>query len=42
MKEFKDRVVVLTGGASGIGRALIEVFAAEDMGVVIADVAETS
>src|SRR5438552_2069299 len=38
MKEFKDRVAVITGAASGIGRALAERCAREDMKVVLADV----
>jgi NAD(P)-dependent dehydrogenase (short-subunit alcohol dehydrogenase family) len=40
MKEFKDRVAVVTGGASGIGRAMAERFGAEGMKVVLADVEE--
>jgi NAD(P)-dependent dehydrogenase (short-subunit alcohol dehydrogenase family) len=40
MKEFRDKVAVVTGGASGIGRALAERFGAEGMKVVIADVEE--
>jgi len=35
---FRDRVVVITGGASGIGRALGERFAADGARVVLADV----
>jgi NAD(P)-dependent dehydrogenase (short-subunit alcohol dehydrogenase family) len=38
MKEFKDRVAVVTGAASGIGRAMAERFAAEGMKVVVADI----
>lgn len=38
MKELRDRVAVITGGASGIGYALAERFAAEGMRVALADV----
>jgi NAD(P)-dependent dehydrogenase (short-subunit alcohol dehydrogenase family) len=38
METLADRVAVVTGGASGIGRALGERFAAEGMRVVLADV----
>ncbi len=40
MKDFKDRVAVITGGASGIGRAMADRFAAEGMKIVLADVEE--
>jgi NAD(P)-dependent dehydrogenase (short-subunit alcohol dehydrogenase family) len=40
MREFKGRVAVITGGASGIGLALARRFGAEGMKLVIADVDE--
>jgi len=40
MKEFKDKVAVVTGAASGIGRAMAKRFAAEGMKVVLADIEE--
>ena len=41
MKEFKGRVAVITGGASGIGRETTLLFAREGAAVVIADVDES-
>ena len=38
MRDFRGRVAVVTGAASGIGLALARRFAAEDMKVVLADV----
>jgi len=38
MKEFRDQVAVVTGAASGIGRALVDRFAAEGMKIVLADI----
>src|SRR5436309_858784 len=38
MKEFKGKVAVITGAASGIGRGLAERCAEEGMKVVLADV----
>jgi NAD(P)-dependent dehydrogenase (short-subunit alcohol dehydrogenase family) len=40
MKEFRNRVAVVTGGASGVGKALAKAFLGEGMKVVIADVEE--
>jgi NAD(P)-dependent dehydrogenase (short-subunit alcohol dehydrogenase family) len=38
MKEFRSKVAVVTGAASGMGKAMAERFAAEGMKVVLADV----
>ena len=40
MKEFRDKVAVITGAASGIGRGLAERCAREGMKVVLADIEE--
>ena len=40
MKEFKGKVAVVTGAASGIGLALSKRFAAEGMKIVMADIEE--
>ncbi len=40
IKELRNRVAVVTGGASGIGFALAQRFTAEGMKVVIADIEE--
>ena len=40
MKDFRDKVAVITGAASGIGRGLAERSAQEGMKVVLADVEE--
>lgn len=42
MKFFKDKVAVVTGAASGIGRALAENFISKKMKVVLADIEEES
>jgi NAD(P)-dependent dehydrogenase (short-subunit alcohol dehydrogenase family) len=38
MREFKGKTAVVTGGASGVGRALCDVFGAEGMRVVVSDI----
>lgn len=38
MREFTDRVAVVTGAASGLGAALARAFAAEGMRVALADI----
>ena len=38
MKDFKNKTAVITGGASGIGRAMGELFLARGMNVVLADI----
>ena len=40
MKNFEGKTAVITGAASGIGKALAEKFAQEKMQVVLADIEE--
>ncbi|MFX1525847.1 MAG: SDR family NAD(P)-dependent oxidoreductase [Promethearchaeota archaeon] len=40
MKEFKDKVAVITGAASGIGFGIVKKAVKEGMNVVIADIEE--
>ncbi|MDY6835171.1 MAG: SDR family NAD(P)-dependent oxidoreductase [Chloroflexota bacterium] len=40
MKDLKGKVAVITGAASGIGRAMVDRFAREGMQIVLADIEE--
>jgi len=40
MKEFKDKVAVITGAAGGIGRGVAERCVQEGMKIVLADIEE--
>lgn len=40
MKELEDKVAIVTGGVSGIGRAIVELFVKEGAKVVVADLNE--
>ena len=42
MKEFTDRIAVVTGAASGLGRAMAWRFAREGMKIVLADIEQTT
>lgn len=42
MKDFQGKVAVITGGASGLGRAMADRFAREGMSIVLADVEPTA
>lgn len=42
MQEFAGKTAVITGGASGIGRAMGELFLAEGMNVVLADIEQAA
>ncbi|MCB1703225.1 MAG: SDR family NAD(P)-dependent oxidoreductase [Halioglobus sp.] len=42
MNDFNNKTAVITGGASGIGRALGELFLAKGMNVVLADIEQNA
>src|SRR4051812_12918407 len=42
MRHFTGRTAVITGGASGIGRAMADRFAQEGMKIVLADIEQSA
>ncbi len=42
MQDFRGKTAVITGGASGIGRAMGELFLAKGMNVVLADIEQSA
>ena len=42
MKDLKDKVAVVTGAASGIGRGMAEAFVDAGMKVVLADIEQAA
>jgi NAD(P)-dependent dehydrogenase (short-subunit alcohol dehydrogenase family) len=42
MRDFVGKTAVVTGGGSGVGRALCELFAANDMKVVVSDINQSA
>jgi NAD(P)-dependent dehydrogenase (short-subunit alcohol dehydrogenase family) len=42
MNKFRGKTAVITGGASGIGRAMGELFAKQGMNLVLADIEQTA
>lgn len=41
MKRLQDKIAVVTGAASGLGKAIVECFADEGAKVIVADIADT-
>lgn len=40
MQEFNNRVAVITGGASGVGKAMVELFLRQGMQVIASDISQ--